>query len=221
MVGFLSGAVVYISYLSAFSSILPLYFVMRRRQLLRKQVFALLTGLLLISLVSDMVCYILAKSSIPTMPVINVYFILSFLVLSLLYACLLHDVKEYIYKIAIACVVFFLIDSLFVQGVKVIQSYTTTLCSVITIGYCFILYYDLITNLPSFNISRNYLFWLNTGVVFYYSFNLLLFVFSTYVFINLSAYEVMAMWLFHNLNNIIKHVLFSIAIYRGVKVGIQ
>jgi len=221
MVEFLSGVVVYISYLSAFSSILPLYLLMRRGQLLRKQVFVLLAGLLLTSMVSDLVCYILAKSGIPTMPVINVYFIISFLILSLLYAYLLSDVKKYIYQIAIVCLVFFMINSLYGQGIKVIQSYTTTLCSVITIGYCFILFHDLITNLPSFNISKNHLFWLNTGVVFYYSFNLLLFIFSTYVFIKLSQYEVMAMWLFHNVNNIIKHVLFSIAVCRGVKVGVE
>jgi len=221
MVEFLSGVVVYISYLSAFSPLLPLCLILRRRRLLGKRVFILLLGLLITSLVSDLVCYVLAKSHISTMSVVNVYFIVEFLILSALYAYLLADVKKYIYTIAIACASFFVINSIYVQGVEVVQSYTATLCSVITIGYCLILFHDLIGNLPSFFISRNYLFWLNTGVVYYYSFNLLLFIFSTYVFLNLSRQEVMAVWLFHNLNNIIKHILFSIAIYRGVKAVVN
>jgi len=168
--------------------------------------------LLFVSAIADGASYILAKDHFATIPIINVYFLVSFSVLSFMYARLLHGAKQAILSfigIGFAC---FLWDTFCIHTIVTMQSYTVTLFSVLAIGYTLVYYDHLLSTMPAMNITRFPFFWINTAVAYYFCFNLFLFVFSTYIFENLKEEEVLAVWIFHNLNNTIKNILFAVGL---------
>jgi hypothetical protein len=56
------------------------------------------------------------------------------------------------------------------------------------------------------------LLWINSGILFYFSFNLFLFVMSSYVLTHLEQELTLIIWSFHNVNNIIKNILVGLGI---------
>jgi hypothetical protein len=194
-------------YLSYFSGIVPLYFLYMKRQHPRSGVYKLLALLLLLSVLSDLIIFLLAKSSISNIAVVNTYFLLLFLVLSLIYADLLKEYKKIIFTICFLFTVFFIVNSIYIQSINSIQSYTSTISGLILLLYSILYSVFVIKFLPA-----NNLIWINIGVVFYFSFNLFLFIISTYVFTNMGTYEMNALWSFHNVNNIIKNILFAVGV---------
>ncbi|HET9057304.1 MAG TPA: hypothetical protein VFN30_10720, partial [Chitinophagaceae bacterium] len=55
------------------------------------------------------------------------------------------------------------------------------------------------------------------AVFLYFSFNLFLFIIANYVFKNFSNEIGMTVWGFHNINNIVKNILFAVGIYYAGK----
>lgn len=215
MLPVISKVLVYISYLSVF---IPIYFLFRKKNIFRLRQYWLFGILLLISAFADLGSYVLAWYSIPNIPLINVYFIASFTVLSLIYARLLRAVKFQINSFTIFSIIFFIVDSFYMEGITNFQSYVQTLCGVLTLGYA-VLYYDHVLNdFPLINIKRHPFFWFNTAVAYYYSLNLFIFIFDTFIFENMDDTQILGVWIFHNLNNVVKNILFAVGInYAGGK----
>jgi hypothetical protein len=55
-------------------------------------------------------------------------------------------------------------------------------------------------------------FWINGGILYYFSFNLFLFVMSSYVLTKLEPQISMLIWSFHNANNVVKNMLIGLGI---------
>jgi hypothetical protein len=55
-------------------------------------------------------------------------------------------------------------------------------------------------------------------VAYYNSLNLFIFIFDTFIFENMDEAQVLGVWMFHNMNNVVKNVLFAVGInYAGGK----
>ncbi len=168
--------------------------------------------LLMVSLIADVVGYILILNQISNHAVNNIYFLVSFAVLSLMYARLLPDVKQAIYSfIGVACCIF-IWDTFCIQTITGVQSYVITFCAILSIGYALIYYDHLLNKRPALYIMQYPFFWINSAVIYYFGLNLFLFAFSNYIFENLKDEEVIAVWAFHNVNNIIKNILFAVGL---------
>lgn len=138
-----------------------------------------------------------------------------------MYTCLLPGVKLAIYSVYAATVCLFFWDTFCVQSIFGVQSYVVTLCSVLSLGYS-ITYYDYLLEItPSVTITRYPFFWINTAIAYYFGLNLFLFIFSTYIFGNLKDEEIISVWIFHNLNNVVKNVLFAIGLSRAHDKNIE
>ena len=75
---------------------------------------------------------------------------------------------------------------------------------------------------PPIDLLRFSLFWFNSAVFFYFAFSLYLFAMVNYIIQNMTADDSFAAYSFHNFNNIIKNILFAVAIgYAGVKQGLS
>ncbi|HET9056058.1 MAG TPA: hypothetical protein VFN30_04340, partial [Chitinophagaceae bacterium] len=59
--------------------------------------------------------------------------------------------------------------------------------------------------------------WITTAVFLYFSFNLFLFIMANYILKKFSAEIGMTVWGFHNINNIVKNILFAVGIYYAGK----
>jgi drug/metabolite transporter (DMT)-like permease len=206
----ISRALIYISY---FSIVVPCYFLLRKKHILKFRQYRLLGILFLVSVVADAGSFILAHYGISNIPVINLYFIVSFGIISLMYARLLRSTKHAIYSFFGVTFAFFILDCYYIQGFGTLQSYVATLCGILAIGYSVIYYDHLLNTIPVSSIRRLPFFWINTAVAYYFSFNLFILVFGTFIFENLKEVEIHAVWVFHNLNNIIKNGLFAIGLY--------
>ena len=210
MLSVISKALVYISYFSIF---VPAYFLLRKKKIIKLRQYWLFGIFLLISASADLGSYILAWNHIPNIPVINIYFIASFSALSFIYARLLRSVEFQIHSFTILSIIFFVVDSCYIEGFTNFQSYVQTLCGVLTLGYA-ILYYDhVLHDFPVINIKQLPFFWINTAVAYYYSFNFFIFVFDTFIFENMDETQILGVWIFHNFNNVVKNILFAVGIY--------
>jgi hypothetical protein len=199
----------------------PFYFLLKRKDVLRVRQYQLIAVLLLVSVVADVAGYILIKNKISNLVINNLYFVASFTILSLMYAGLLRGGRTVIYGLIVLALCFFIWDSVAAQSITGVQSYVITLCGVLLLGYS-IVYYDYLLQItPASKLSKNPFFWVNSAVAYYYGLNLFIFIFSTYIFENLKDNEIIVVWIFHNLNNIIKNILMAIGVYQACKRSIK
>lgn len=209
MVQQISTALIYVSY---FSGVVPLYFL-NKKFVFKSALYRLFGVFLAISFLSDLISFLLAKTEVSNIPIGNIYLVLMLIVLSLMYSKML-GVSSVILKICICCIVFFIVNSLYMQGLTTFQNYTLALYGIILIAYSMVYYEQLIQTIPARNILSYPLFWINSAIAYYFCLNLFLFFVSTYAFENLNPNEVLAIWIFHNVNNIAKNALFTVGLLK-------
>ncbi|HET9055571.1 MAG TPA: hypothetical protein VFN30_01870 [Chitinophagaceae bacterium] len=172
--------------------------------------------LAVISFLSDAINRIMVLNGYRGFYIFNTYFILQFLLLSYVFTLLLLN-KKIVYAGALLFALFTFYISLNIQGFAEYQSWTRTTGGVILLTYSVLYYRQLLITLPAQNIGQYAPFWINTAVSLYFSFNLFLFIIANYVFTNLPADAGMLVWGFHNVNNILKNILFAVGIYYAGK----
>lgn len=207
-------ALLYISY---FSIVVPFFFLLRRKHVLRLRQYQLIAVLFLVSVIADVTGYVLIKNQISNLVINNLYFLAAFLILSGLYSHLLRGAKMVIYAFMAVVLCFFVWDSFSQQSITGVQSYVITLCSVLLLGYATVYYEHLLHTSPVTDLLRYPFFWINSAVTYYYGLNFFIFIFSTYIFENLKDHEIVVVWIFHNTNNIIKNILLAVGIYYAGK----
>lgn len=205
----LSKALIYLSY---FSGIVPIYFLLRRRKNLKFRIARLLGILLLASTISDLIGFSLVKEGVPSQLTLNIYFAILFIVLSNIYAALLPEWSGGIFTICYSYCIFFVVNAIYIQRVNVIQSYATAVAGSFLLIYAMLYYHSLLKIMPVSNPAKYLPFWINSAVVYYFGFNFILFVFSAYISFRLQENEIEMMWAFHNMNNVVKNVLLTIGI---------
>jgi hypothetical protein len=199
-------ALLYISY---FSIVVPFSFLLRRKHVLRSRQFQIVAVLLIVSVIADVAGYILIRNELSNLVINNLYFLISFVILSLLYARLLSGGRTAVYVVIVVSICFFAWDSLTQQSISGVQSYIITLCSVLALGYSLIYFDQLLHTSPASDLAKFPFFWINSA--------LFIFIFSTYIFENLKDNEILVVWIFHNVNNTIKNILLATGIYNARK----
>jgi hypothetical protein len=184
---------------------------------LRSRQFQIVTVLLIVSVIADVTGYILIRNEVSNLVINNLYFLASFVILSLLYARLLSGGRTAIYIFIAFTICFFTWDSFTQQSITGVQSYVITLCSVLAFGYSLIYFDHLLHTSPASDLAKFPFFWINSAIMYYYGMNLFIFIFSTYIFENLKDNEILVVWIFHNVNNTTKNVLLAIGIYHAGK----
>lgn len=184
---------------------------------MRSRQFQIVTVLLIVSVIADVTGYILIRNEVSNLVINNLYFLASFVILSLLYGQLLSGGRRAIYIFIAFTICFFAWDSFTQQSITGVQSYVITLCSVLAFGYSLIYFDHLLHTSPASDLAKFPFFWINSAIMYYYGMNLFIFIFSTYIFENLKDNEILVVWIFHNVNNTIKNVLLAIGIYHAGK----
>ncbi|MBK7883250.1 MAG: hypothetical protein IPJ81_05245 [Chitinophagaceae bacterium] len=168
--------------------------------------------LLFISAVADFGSYALVKMGKSNLSVSNIYFVVQFFLLSYIYY-LLPNNKKIIYIALIFFTVFYIINTLFIQPITIDQNWSNFVGGVLIFIYSMSYYLKLLDNMPTTNIFSFHLFWFNTAIFYYFGASVLIFLCIDFVLKNIPADEGIIIWGFHNFNNIIKNILFAVAIY--------
>lgn len=107
--------------------------------------------------------------------------------------------------------VFAFINVLFIQKSS-INSYTVVLQSIIVISVSLYYFYWLMKELPAAQLHRLPMFWTNSAYIIYYSANLFLFVFTSYL-VNVLNNQLLVYWTLHNIVGITQASMMIIALW--------
>ncbi|MBK7883713.1 MAG: hypothetical protein IPJ81_07855 [Chitinophagaceae bacterium] len=201
--------------ISRFATLLPIFFILQKKRNLEIAPIKILCILLFVSVLSDFTFYVLKeKYQIENSGNIvnNIYTLLEFFLLNYMYFLLFKN-KKITNILSAIFILFFIIDTLFIEPFDKFQSWPSALEAMIFIIYSIKYYFQLLDNLPRFSIFRFYPFWLNTAVFYYFGACFLIFFCTNYIVKTQSQDFREIFWGFHNINNIIKNILFAIAIY--------
>ena len=172
-------------------------------------------ALLIVAATCDITAYLLFRSGQSTAVVFNVYFTLLFFLLCWFY----YDIffKQFKKQIAIAggitiyCVSFILI-TFFVQEFFYYQNLIWMIAGIILIIYSIAYFLNSLASIPSIHLFDSSRTWFNSGVLFYFSFSIFLFGMGNFLFKKEDPQVTLLLWSTHNINNIIKNILFAIGL---------
>ena len=148
----------------------------------------------------------------------NVYVVFEFIILNLIYAKPLELFSKAKALIIIAILLFVgLFFTELLQSSKVeMSSNTLTFTSLLFIVFAVRYFYLLIRDLPTDQIQRLPMFWVNTGVLIYFAGGLFLFAMRNYL-ISVFHDDQTIYWSFHNFLNIVKNLLFAVALWQDLR----
>ena len=169
--------------------------------------------LIIISALSDIAAYFLSARGESTVTLFNSYYVIVFILLGWFYYEILPPEKSSRTTIAglVVYVLAFILVTLYVQPFNVYQTFMWTITGMIMIFFSISYFINLFS--ARINVSSYELLWINSGILLYFSLNLFLFVMSSYILTKLDPEISVLIWSFHNVNNIMKNVLFGCGIY--------
>jgi hypothetical protein len=139
-----------------------------------------------------------------------------FLLLYIYYLAFKPEARKATFTIiAIVYLTFFLAE-LFTFQKGQLNSYSATLSSVVFIVFSVRYFYVLMRDLPTAQIQRLPMFWVNTAVLTYFAGSLFLFAMRSYL-INVLKDDQTIYWSFHNFLNIGKNLLFAVALWQDLR----
>jgi hypothetical protein len=200
-----------IKYASQASVAIPMLALFRLREF-KNTLTANLTILLVASFISDTLSSIEGARGNSNLYIGNTYHVVQFLLLSAIYSHLLTNRKRTTYLSSVGFLLYFVVITFYFQEITVFQSMVRLVAGTILIIYSSLYWYQLYVTQPTPELRYYPQFWFNAAIFAYFSFNLFLFTIFSYL-TELSNDAALAIWIWHNLNNIAKNVLFAMAIF--------
>jgi hypothetical protein len=102
--------------------------------------------------------------------------------------------------------------TIYVQPFSEYQTLLWIITGIIMIVFGIEYFLYLLSARPAVNLFNYTTMWINSGVLIYFVFNLFIFIITNYIFTRLDQDAASAVWSFHNVNNIIKNLLFGIGL---------
>jgi len=171
--------------------------------------------ILLVSLLCDALSIVFVTYSINTHLIGNIYLLLQF---SFLYKILTDQLqrRKYLITIYLTFVAFYIANMAFYQGPFKFNSVSNVAASFILMALSLQYLYHLMAKLPIMHIHRLPMLWISFAVLGYYAGTFFLFLISNYLVEGAPASHRM-MWMLHNVLNIVKNMLFAIAIWQSYR----
>lgn len=144
------------------------------------------------------------------------FYVLIIPLISAVYFHAMNRQKKWVF-ITVPClyVAFALNNVLFLQRSS-INSYTLIVQSILVIILCLYYFYWLLQELPTSQLHRLPMFWVNSAYIIFYSGNLFLFVFTSYL-VNVLNNQLLVYWSLHNILGIIQASMMSIGLWMDLR----
>ena len=152
--------------------------------------------------------------SIPNLPLFHLYPIGELILLSILYNRHLKMVypTNLVWVLSGITIVFSLYNSIFIQSIHVFSSNAISIESGILVVYAISYFYKLLKDTVMHDLGSNPMFWINSGVLIYFSGSLVIFLSSNYLLPKSLEMQNMV-WGIHAVFNILHYVLYTIALW--------
>jgi hypothetical protein len=155
---------------------------------------------------------------IPNLALLHLFTIVEFIFISCLYKKALEGlIPNKIFTVFIVVLSLFLVcNSIFIQPLSGFNTIARTVSNVIIIVYSILFFYKTFKELKIFHLEKEPMFWINSGILFYFSCNLFFFIFSNYI-LTLSTSVNLKVWFVHAVFNFLIYIFFSIGIWHSPK----
>jgi len=169
--------------------------------------------LVFVSAICDIAAYVLYAKGESTVVLFNCYYILVFILLGWFYYEVLPPEKRNRTTLAGLTIygISFILVTLYIQPFDQYQTFMWTITGMIMIFFSISYFINLFS--ARSNMANYELLWINSGVLLYFSLNLFLFIMSSYILTKIDPELSILVWSFHNVNNIMKNILFACGIY--------
>ena len=195
---------------SVFSTLLPVIaaiFYYRRFN----KTFKILAVFFILSALFDLALIVVLKLGLQNnAPLLHLFVVISILFLSIVYYRTLGNglLKKLIVVLVVLALLFVIFNSLFIEGIWAFPSISNTVQSVLFITFSLFYFYQLLSNQEVIHIEKQGLFWINAGVLVYFSSNIFLFM----LFNRIIEAQEWNLWIIHSITNIIANVLYTIGL---------
>ena len=194
---------------SSYSVLLPLSVGIYKARCMRPRSLYIFLLWLVSNAIINLLNVILAASDINNLLIMQLYTLLEFTFLTLLYRAIVR--RKIIRKAATFCLaaffIFKVIDMRYITGLYQIDTWAITIESMVMIVFGFFCFAQLLDERNSTLVGKP-VFWINTGILVYFSGSFFIFLYSTYIFSNAEEYYMY--WSIHNMLVIVRDVLFAI-----------
>ena len=201
------------STLSAISGIIPVLAALYNYRQLDK-VLKIASLYFLASLLSDLLLQVTKRIEALHMannwPLIHIYIVVSILLLAAMYYYAFFNplIKKIIVIITSFVLAVVLVNIIFIEGLWDYPSISNTTLCVMVICFSLAYFYQLLTRQEFVHIEKQGLFWINAGMLFYFSTNIFLFMlFKRILLAHLEDY-----YMINNVTNIISNILFTVGL---------
>jgi hypothetical protein len=198
---------------SALSSIIPLLalpFVFRKVQLFLIPIACLI----LISVSIDVTNYIRFEEGKNNLDLFHIFTIVEFTLITVYYSLFFRPYIKSLYLLIMVPV--FLVVAFIdyrINGLNAIDNFSTSVESILLSLFALSAFFIVMQKMLFESILDTTFFWVNTGILIYFSGNLFLFVFSNYLNASPEA-NALAMWTIHSFLNILYNLLISIGFWK-------
>lgn len=157
--------------------------------------------------------YIGAALDLKNLPLLHIFTVLQFYLLALIYRRNLPPVipTRIINWLIIVFVVIAILSAIFLEGLLRFNTYPRALESIMLIFFSLTFFYKTLKELKIKKLEREPVFWINSGVLIYFSGSLLIFIVSNYFFT--SDDILFVAWGIHAILNIVNNLLYGIALW--------
>jgi hypothetical protein len=199
---------------SSISVVVPLIVYLTRIRYATRRIH-IIGAVIVLSALSDLAGMILFRQHISTVLLFNLYYAMLFFLLTwFYYEILFSNTRRVLVWVGLAVYLqSFLLVSIYVQSIFEYQTLLWVITAVIMIVYSIAYFFYSFSTIPASNIFGYTLIWINCAIMIYFSMNLFLFVMGNHVLTKLDPEMSLLVWSFHNVNNIIKNILFSIGLF--------
>lgn len=167
-----------------------------------------------LSFIANFIMAVLWLNIVNNMYIGNIYILLETLLLFMIYKRNLGKIFSDVFFgsiVSIFCLLA-LFNILYIQGFYEINNYSRTLESIFMIFFSLSYFYKIMQTLDSDNLVKEPMFWLNAGVLLYFSANVFIFIFSSFV----SKYSIelnLVIWTIHSFFYAIFFIMLSAALW--------
>jgi len=207
-----SSVVEFIRIVSNLSIIAPLVLYFSKFKIASKPAH-IIGALLIVSGLCDLVGFILMKGKHSTATVFNLYYVLTFILLSWYYyeSIFKKRYKTVLLAGSVVYFVCFMLITFTMQDIFQHQSRVWILDSIILMIYALIYGAYLHTKTPYVDDQGAVCF--NAAIFFYFTWNIGIFILSAYLFDRLDPTSTLAVWSVHNISNIAKNIFMAVGFY--------
>lgn len=200
--------------ISGLSGMLPVIFAFINIKHIKKHLSPIFI-LLLISLIIEIIDWKFSKFSQNNLDIFHLFTIIEFILISLFYILYFKQyIKPLTFVIIIPIFLIIAITEYIVKGPGCMKNISTSVESILLVSYSLFFYFFVMKRSLYENILTVSTFWINSAVLTYFSGNLLLFVFSSYLNATDMKNYTFLWATIHSFFNIMFNILLSIGFWK-------